>query len=164
METAQLPSPHLELLTHELSALVKAAKEGNGRVDDRVVADTLLTFMVRLLGNYRRFVRAGAGASSAADAGGSAGGGSAAGAAQSGAQQHVEEHCIHPDFDEEGFLADAPPSTESFLREMRNTQHFEVWWPTAHAQCPYHSPLPLHACTLLTACHMHCACGAGLAA
>jgi hypothetical protein len=63
------------------------------------VSDALLSFMVKLLGHYRRHVRKGCG----------------------------EANAIHPDFDEEAFLADAPASTTPFLELLRASQLFEVW-------------------------------------
>ena len=102
LEAAQLPSPHREHLQSTLVGVIKAAK--GGRVDNGAVADALLGFMVRLLGGYRSFVRpAGSG-----------------GAASNG-------HAIHPDFDEEAFLCDAPVAAQPFLQTLRGSQLFEVW-------------------------------------
>ena len=79
--------------------MIRAAK--GGRIDSGVVADTLLAFMVRLVGMYRRFVRKGVHAPS--------------------------DPCAHPDFDEAAFVADAPLATQPFLKTLRGSQLFEVW-------------------------------------
>ena len=97
LEASQLPSPHREVLHQGLARLLK----GRSRLDNAAISEAALIFMSRLLGSYRRFVRPGAGAGA--------------------------DVAIHPDFDEEGFVRDAPPSVQPFLRAMRSSQLFEVF-------------------------------------
>lgn len=106
MEAAVMPSPYREYLHERLSRLLrakvtqKATWAGRG---DAAVAEAVVMCMARLLGPYRKFVAPRAAAAS------------------------QEEHPIHDDFDEAGFVADAPPSAQGFLRAMRTAQLFEVW-------------------------------------
>ena len=97
LDAAYLPTPFKEHLHLALVKITKATKAG--RMDNGAVAEAVLATLVRLLGSYRRYVRKGGGGASG----------------------------CHPDFDEEAFIGNAPPSAQEFLRAMRSAQLFEVW-------------------------------------
>ncbi|KAL1510989.1 hypothetical protein AB1Y20_005814 [Prymnesium parvum] len=100
LAAAQLPRPHRDTLQAALSRQIRLAKANSTRLDNAAVAEAALSFMVDLIGPYKRHV------------------------VTPGSGKAGE---LHPAFDEKGFIEAAPPTVQPFLTAMRGAQLFEVF-------------------------------------